>query len=113
MNRALRRDVWVRRPRLILVAVLLMGVSAAAELPWWIRNTEAGSAIEAAFFRMMPLSGGPVAFQRPPAETRPALSELIKGQSHNAELYSLRALEDEQQLDFVAAEADWKAYVNN
>jgi hypothetical protein len=41
------------------------------------------------------------------------LGELIKGQPHNAELYSLRALEDEQQLDFTAAESDWKAYVEN
>ena len=31
----------------------------------------------------------------------------------SADLYSLRALEDEQQLDFAAAESDWKAYVEN
>ena len=48
-----------------------------------------------------------------PSETRPALTDLIKAQPHNAELYSLRALEDEQQLDFSAAESDWKAYVDN
>jgi hypothetical protein len=34
---------------------------------------------------------------------------LIKSQPHNAELYSLRALEDEQQLDFTAAESDWES----
>ena len=38
---------------------------------------------------------------------------MIKTQPHNAELYSLRALEDEQQLDAAAAESDWKAYVEN
>ena len=38
---------------------------------------------------------------------------MIKAQPRNAELYSLRALEDEQQLDFTAAESDWKAYVEN
>ncbi len=54
-----------------------------------------------------------MAFRRPPKETRPALGELIKVQPHNAELYSLRALEDEQQLDFTSAESDWKAYVEN
>src|SRR5258708_30599820 len=59
---------------------------------------------------MMSSPGRAVAFRRPPHETRPALSELIKAQPGNADLYSLRALEDEQQLDFVAAESDWKSY---
>ncbi len=106
----------MKRKRLALtVAILTIGatVAAVAELPSWIRNVEANSAIEAAFFRMMSLPGGTVAFRRPPRETRPALSELLKVQPHNAELYSLRALEDEQQLDFTAAESDWKAYVDN
>jgi hypothetical protein len=75
-------------------------VSALGELPSWIRNIDAGSAVEAVFFRMMSLPSGAVAFRRPPSETRPALTDLIKTQPHNAELYSLRALEDEQQLDF-------------
>src|SRR5262249_38913696 len=83
------------------------------ELLSWIGNVEANTAIEAAFFRMMSLPGAAVAFRRPPRETRPALGDLIKAQPHNAELYSLRALEDEQQLDFTAAESDWKAYVEN
>jgi tetratricopeptide (TPR) repeat protein len=91
---------------------LLFTASALGELPSWMRNIEAGSAIEAAFFRMMSVPGAPVMFRRPPRESRPALSELIKTQSRNAELYSLRALEDEQQLDASAAESDWKAYVN-
>lgn len=81
------------------------------ELPSWIRNIEAGSALQAVFFRMMSLPGGAVLFRRPPRETRPALSDLIKSQPGRAELYSLRALEDEQQLDFTAAESDWKSYV--
>src|SRR5713226_2266355 len=58
----------------------------------------------------MALPGGEVAFRRPPGETRPALGELLKKQPGDAELYSLRALEDEQQLDFTAAEADWKSF---
>src|SRR5581483_11318091 len=84
-----------------------------AELPSWIRNIEANTALDAVFFRMMSLPNGAVAFRRPPHETRPALTDLIKGQPHSAELYSLRALEDEQELDATAAEADWKAYVEN
>src|SRR5262249_27529364 len=61
----------------------------------------------------MSLPGGDVLFRRPPRETRPALRELIIKQPNSAELYSLRALEDEQQLDFGAAEVDWKLYVEN
>ncbi len=107
----------VRRTRLLAIAVLLGALgwtmSALGELPSWIRNVEGGSALEAAFFRMMSLPGGSVWFRRPPHETRPALTDLITAQSHNAELYSLRALEDEQQLDPVAAESDWKAYLDH
>jgi tetratricopeptide (TPR) repeat protein len=106
-----------RRGRLLALAIFVAAiggtVSALGELPWWIRNIEASSAVEAAFFRMMSLANGAVAFRRPPRETRPALGDLIKAQPRSAELYSLRALEDEQQLDFTAAESDWKAYVEN
>ncbi len=94
------------------VVAIGCGVSALGELPSWIRNIEAGSALQAAFFRMMQLPGGAVLFRRPPSETRPALASLIKVQPGNAELYSLRALEDEQQLDSAAAESDWKSYVD-
>ena len=110
-------DPAARRARLIALFVFagatVATVSAWGELPSWIRNIDSGSAVEAVFFRMMSLPTGAVAFRRPPSETRPALSDLIKTQSHNAELYSLRALEDEQQLDFSAAESDWKSYVDN
>jgi cellulose synthase operon protein C len=99
----------------IAVFVILAGwlVSARGALPAWIKNVEAGTAIEAALFRAMSMPGGAVLFPRPPAETRPALTNLIKSQPTNANLYSLRALEDEQQLDFNAAESDWKKYVAN
>jgi tetratricopeptide (TPR) repeat protein len=103
--------------RLLALAVFIAAVgatvSALGELPGWIRNIDGSSAVEAVFFRMMSLPNGAVAFRRPPRETRPALADLIKTQPHTAELYSLRALEDEQQLDFTAAESDWKAYVEN
>jgi predicted Zn-dependent protease len=111
-------DLSRRRPLRacgIAILVTLAGwlVSARGELPAWMRNVEAGTAIEAALFRAMPLPAGVVLFRRPPAETRPALSTLIDAQPRNADLYSLRALEDEQQLDFSAAESDWKKYVEN
>src|SRR5215469_1072282 len=96
----------------LLTIALLFSVSALGELTSWIRNIEAGSAFDVALFRMMSVPGGAVMFRRPPHETRPALSELIKTQPRNAELYSLRALEDEQQLDASAAESDWKAYLD-
>ncbi len=104
----------MRRWMLGAFALAIAGsLAAMGELPSWIRNIESASPLEAAFFRMMSLPGGAVPFRRPPSETRPALTELIKSQPHNADLYSLRALEDEQQLDFTAAESDWKAYVAN
>ncbi len=113
---SLRRDRSSVRVRRWIVGAFVLAIAASlaamGELPSWIRNIESASAIEAAFFRMMALPGGAVPFRRPPAETRPALSELIKNQPRNADLYSLRALEDEQQLDFGAAESDWKEYVN-
>ncbi len=95
-----------------MLAAVLAGTASGA-LPYWIRNVEARTEIEAAFFRLMSLPGGEVLFRRPPRETRPALGELIKKQPKDAELYSLRALEDEQQLDFTAAESDWKLYADH
>ncbi len=106
-----------RKPLIALGAVALTilaagwVVTASGSLPAWIRNIEVRAEIDAAFFRLMPLPGGEVAFRRPPSETRPALGGLLKKQPGDAELYSLRALEDEQQLDFTAAEGDWKSFL--
>ena len=95
-----------------VVAAIAAGLALTAkgELPGWIRNIETRTDIERAFFRAMTLPYGDVLYRRPPAETRPALGELIQQSPNAAELYSLRALEDEHQLDFVAAEKDWKLY---
>src|SRR5580658_1230331 len=93
----------------VFVASIFGAVAALCELPSWIRNIDASTALEGVFFRMMSLPNGAVGFRRPPRETRPALADLIRSQPRNAELYALRALEDEQQLDFTAAEADWKS----
>jgi len=95
---------------LLLIVVAGFTLSAKGELPAWIRNIEAKTDVERAFFRAMQLPYGDVLFRRPPAETRPALGELIQQQPANADLYSLAALEDERRLDFSAAEKDWKLF---
>lgn len=98
-----------------LVLALIFAGSASharAELASWLRNIEAGSSLEAVFFRLMALPNAQVLFRRPPSETRPALTELLRKQPDNGRLYALRALEDEQQLDNVSAEADWKNYLS-
>ncbi len=75
----------------------------------WIENVESGSAVEKALYRLMQLPGGEILFRRPPRETVPALTALQQGDK-SAALYSLRALEEEQALEFDAAERDWKTW---
>jgi len=94
------RDFAPNRAWSIGASVLLVGagtfaLTAKGELPAWIRNIEAKTDVERSFFRAMQLPYGEVLFRRPPAETRPALGDLIQQQPANADLYSLRALEDE------------------
>jgi hypothetical protein len=93
-------------------AVLALGgfFAARAELTKWAEGINAGNRIEAVFFRNVLLPSGIIPVRRPPKETRQELTKLIGAAPNDAELYSLRALEDEQQLDFTAAEADWKKY---
>src|ERR1700733_14344393 len=94
-----------------VVAVLLGECFAMrADLSRWVENLDATSRFERVFFRTVVLGTGSVPVRRPPKETRPELTKLIDSTPADAELYSLRALEAEQQLDFAAAEADWVAY---
>ncbi len=95
---------------MLVVFAVVWVVSTKGELPGWIRNIEAETDLERAFFRAMQLPYGEVLFRRPSSETRPALAELIQQKPATAELYSLKALEDERQLDFTSAEQDWKLY---
>jgi hypothetical protein len=76
----------------------------------WLKNAEAGSGVESALYRLMQVPGGEVLFRRSPRESRPALTELLQQNQKSAALYSLRALEEEQALDFEAAERDWKTW---
>jgi len=120
-----------KRPALIGLAVLALSVSttlalhlprlhtlraalsAYATLPEWITNTESGSGIESALFRLMTLPTGDILYRRPPAEARPQITDLLKSDTQRGTLYSLRALQDEQALDFTAAEDDWKVWVDH
>src|SRR5207302_11397786 len=105
------RKGWVLKS-LLLLGCLAVGLMAArAAVPAWVQNIEVRSLVEAAIFRTVPLPAGPVTIRRPPAESVPALGELVKQHPQQADLYSLKALEEEQKLDFTAAEADWKLYL--
>ncbi len=95
---------------LACAAIAIAVAGARDSLPSWQQFAEAGSKIEAALFREMPLPGGAMLSRRPPAEAKPLLDNLVHADPNNAELYSLRALEEEQQQDFDGAENDWKLY---
>jgi tetratricopeptide (TPR) repeat protein len=81
------------------------------DLARWIDNVQGGSEAESALFRLMKLPGGEVLFRRPANESVTALAALQKGGNH-ASLYSLRALEEEQALNFDAAERDWRTWAD-
>jgi len=101
------------KPSLLLVGLAAGFAAARAAMPAWVQNIEVRSLVEAAIFRTVTLPSGTMTIRRPPAESVPALGELVKQHPQQADLYSLKALEEEQKLDFTAAEADWKLYQQN
>jgi cellulose synthase operon protein C len=96
---------------LVLLAAGLMAAHAA--MPEWVQNIEVRSVVEAAIFYTVALPTGPITIRRPPAESVTALGDLVKQHPQQADLYSLKALEEEQKLDFADAESDWKLYLQN
>jgi len=96
---------------LLLSGVFAVALAAWAAIPEWMHGIDSGSALERVFFSKVPMPGGEITIRRPPAEAVPALGEMIKSSPRPEELYSLRAMEEEQALDFTAAEADWKLYL--
>ena len=96
------RGPGVNAARMSACATLLLiaGLVGHAELGRWVQDIPSPSRLEAVFFR------GDV--RRPPKETRADLSKLIASSPSQKDLYALRGHEDELQLDFAAAEADWK-----
>jgi cellulose synthase operon protein C len=89
---------------------LLLG--AGNSIAQWLANVESSSGVEKALYRLMKLPGGEALYRRSPRETRPELTALLAAGENRAPLYSLRALEDEQALDFDAAERDWKTWAD-
>ncbi len=101
--------MW-RRRLFILAGLFCLSAASFAELSHWVQNMEASDPRRVAFIRIVNMPGGMMPLRRPPAETRPALGQLIAAAPTNADLVALRAREDELQLDFTAAEEDWKKY---
>ena len=97
------------------IAAVIGAIATAArgEMLNWLQNIEAGAPLENVLFRWMDLPSGRVSALRPPQEARPLLDALVKSQPDRAELYSIRAMEEEQQLDFDSAEKDWKSYAQS
>ena len=92
----------------LAAALLIAGVAGRAELARWVQDIASPSRLEAVFFRAVSVPAGAVDIRRPPKETRVELGRLIAESPSDADLYALRAHEDELQLDFAAAESDWK-----
>lgn len=120
----------VRRPLFVIlclpalagIAAFVPGVSSATRpaahtiyttIHGWLTNSVAGSAVENVLFRQMNLPTGSVMFPRPPKESTTAITALIHAEQKPGELYALRAVQEEQALNFPAAEADWKAWVRH
>lgn len=97
------------------VLALAAGIALAArgDAPAWLQDIVADSAAENALYRSMPMPTGPVRALRSPAEARPLIDRLVAEQPASAELHSLRAMEEERQLDFTAAERDWEYYAGH
>ena len=92
----------------VFFLLLAAAFTARADLSRWIQDIALPDRLQAVFFRSMPMPGGAIDVRRPPRETRAELSKLITAAPADRALYALRAREDEMQLDFVAAEDDWK-----
>ncbi len=104
---------WFRSRLTIAGPALAIGALAAyAELPQWLQHVPALDRLQSALFRSEPMPGGPVPVRRPPAEARASLTQLITAAPTDAELHALRARESEAQLDFAAAEQDWRRFAD-
>ncbi len=99
------RRLFVALP---LAGIFAAGYAARGELAEWIQDIEGAGRFEAVFFKSEPLPDGAVTVRRPPAESRNALNDLVAKAPADAELLLMRARVEEEQLDFAAAEADWK-----
>ncbi len=101
---------WFRSSALAVGIASGLVVAARGELARWVQDIEAGKPLESVFFKLVAVGPSTVPARRPPSETRPELTKRIGASPAAADLYSLRALEAEQQLDFSAAESDWTKF---
>lgn len=95
----------------IVLGALAVPVAAHATFPGWLQHIVGASSVESALYRAMQLPAVQALYPRPPKEAVTELSQLIAGNSGNAELYQLRARADEQALNEAAGESDWKLYI--
>lgn len=100
------RRNWI----LLASAVLLAALAAQGDVARWLADVDAGGRLEPVFFRTVALPGGPAPVRRPPRETVADLGRLLTASPGDAQLHALHALENEQLLDFAAAEAAWKKH---
>ena len=85
------------RRSVLLCALCVLCVSVMAERPEFLTATDK---LRAVFFANT--------FPKPPKETRAGLTQMLATLPTDSDLFALRAHEDERQLDFTAAEEDWK-----
>jgi Flp pilus assembly protein TadD len=95
----------------VICLIAAAAIAARGDLARWVQHQPSRALLDQ-LLRSMPLPGGAVRLHRPPSETRPALTKLIAAEPRNAALYQLRAHEAEMQLDFAAAENDWRAFAD-
>jgi cellulose synthase operon protein C len=98
----------------LFCALTILGAKAfllRAALSSWAENVVGASSLESALFRAMTLPDGPVLAPRLPSEARGEVTALIQKSPRQGDLYALRAQQEERQLDFAAAELDWKQAV--
>jgi tetratricopeptide (TPR) repeat protein len=93
-----------------VAGLFIAGMAARGNLVDWLQNLDGNGRFEMIFFRVISLPAGPLTIRRLPAESRRTLDELVAKAPNDAELYLMRARADEEQLDFTAAEADWRKY---
>ncbi len=102
--------MWRRRLLAPGCLLALAGAASRADLPRWLQHVPAVARLEAALFRRAPMPSGEVLVRRPPREARVALGDVIAADANDALAYALRARAAEEDLDFAAAEADWKKH---
>lgn len=95
----------------VTAALAALGL-AQANLPKWVSNVRSSGLAAGAFFREVPMPGGPLPARRPAAETTASLGQLIGTNPDQAQLYALRAREAERAADFASAERDWREFAS-